>query len=71
MPTFVVGCYIPRQDSNFHACLNKEQPFANLEDGVVYFKYEGKVIAFGDMNAHTWRFKLDAQQSFMPHIIRM
>ena len=32
--TFVVGCYIPHQDSNFYDCLDKNQPFANLEDDI-------------------------------------
>ena len=43
LPTFVVGCYILHQDSNFsnfYACLDKDQPFANLEDDIVYFKIQ-------------------------------
>ena len=34
LPTFVVGCYIPHQDSKFYACLDNDQPFANLEDDI-------------------------------------
>jgi hypothetical protein len=71
LPTFVVGCYIPHQDSNFYACLDKDQPFANLEDDIAYFKSKGEVIVFGNMNARTRNFQLDSQESFMPHISRM
>ena len=45
VPTFVVGCYIPHQDSNFYASLDKDKPFANLEDDVVYFKSKGEVFS--------------------------
>ena len=51
--------------------MDKDQPFANLEDDNAYFKNEGDTIAFGEMNAHTRSFQLDAQESFMPHISRM
>ena len=51
--------------------MDKDKPFANLEDDIAYFKSKGEVIVFGDMNAHTRSFQLDAQQSFMPHISRM
>ena len=51
LPTFVVKRYIHHQDSNFYASLDKDQPFANLEDDIVYFKSKGEVIVFGDMNA--------------------
>ena len=71
MLTFVVGSYIRHQDSNFYACLDKDQPFANLEDDIAYFKSKGEVIVFGDMNARTRNFQLDSQESFMPHISRM
>ena len=57
-PTFVVGCYIPHQDSDFYASLDKDQPFANLEDDIVHFKSKGEVIVFGDMNARTRGFQL-------------
>ena len=53
LPTFVVGCYIPHQDSNFYASLDKDKPFANLEDYLAYFKSEGEIIAFDDMNVRT------------------
>ena len=45
LPTFVVGCYIPHQDSNFYACLDKDQPFANLEDNIASFKYNRKLLS--------------------------
>ena len=51
--------------------MDKDQPFANLEDDIVYFKSKGEVIVFGDMNARTRTFQLDAQLSFIPHISRM
>ena len=50
MPTFVVGCYIAHQDSNFYACLDKDKHFANLKDDIAYFKSKGEVIVFCDMN---------------------
>ena len=31
MPTFAIGCYNPPQYSNFCACFDKDQIFANLE----------------------------------------
>ena len=68
MSNFVVGCYIPHQDSNFYASLDKDQPFANLEDDIAYFKSKWEVIVFGDMNARTRGFQLDAQESLIPHI---
>ena len=72
MPTFVVGCYIPHQDSNFYACFDKDQTFANLDDDIAYFKSKGEVSGvFGDMNVHSKSFQLDAQQYLMPHISRM
>ena len=70
-PTFVVGCYIPHQYSNVYAYLDKDKPFANLEDDIAYFKFDGEVIVFGDMDARTKSFQLDARESFMPHILRM
>ena len=45
--------YIPHKDSNFYACLDKDQHFANIEDDITYFKSKGEVIVFGDMNACT------------------
>ena len=71
MPTFVVRCYIPHQDSNLYACLDKDKLFANLEDKIAYFKSKGEVIVFGDMNACTRGFQLDAQESLMPQISRI
>ena len=71
LSTFVVGYNIPHQESNIYACLDKDQPFANLEDDIAYFKSKGEVIVFGDMNARRRSFQLDAQQSFMPHKSRM
>ena len=42
--TFVVGCYIPHEDSNFYACLDKDKPFVNLKDDIAYCKSKGEVI---------------------------
>ena len=33
----VLLCYIPHQYSNFYACLDKDQLFANLKDDDIYF----------------------------------
>ena len=41
---FVVRCYIPHQDSNIYACLNKDQPFANLEVDIFIPKPRGKLL---------------------------
>mgnify|MGYP007069645897 CR=1 FL=1 len=71
MPSIGVGCYIPHQDSNFYNCLDKDRPFAHLEYDIAYFKSNWEVIVFGDMNACTKSFQLDAQQYFMPRILRM
>ena len=60
LPTLIVRCYIPHQDSNIYACLDKDQPFANLEDDIASFKSKGEVIVFGDMNARTRNFQLDS-----------
>ena len=48
--------------------MDKDQPFANLEDDIASFKSKGEVIVFGDMNARTKSFQLDAQE---PLISRM
>ena len=56
LPTFVVGGYIHHQHSNFYACLEKDQPFVNLEGDIAYFNFKWKVIDFGDMNACTRSF---------------
>ena len=66
-----IWSYISHQDSNFYAYFDKDQPFANLEDDIAYFKSKGEVIVFGDMNARTRNFQLDSQESFMPHISSM
>ena len=71
LPTFVVGCYIltsMHQDSNFYAFFDKDQPFANLEDDIVYFKSKGEVIVFSDMNARIRGLELHAQEYLMSHI---
>ena len=65
MLTFVIGCYIPHQDSNFYVCLDKDQPFATIEDDITYFNSKEEDIVFGDMNVPTRSFQLDAQQSFI------
>ena len=55
LPTFVVGCYIPHQDSNFYACLDKDQPFANLEDDIAYLKSKGEVkIDMASLQREYW-----------------
>ena len=51
--------------------MDEDQPFTNLESDLAYFKAKETVIIFGDMNAHKRTYKLDQQQSFMPHISRM
>jgi hypothetical protein len=71
MPIFVVGCYIPHHDSNFYACLDRDQPFSNHEEDISYFKTKGEVIVLGDMNARTRNLQHDAQQLLMPHISRL
>ena len=38
IPTFIAGCYIPHHDSNFYACLDRDQPFASLEEDIAQFK---------------------------------
>ena len=48
--------YISYQDSNFYACLNKDQPSVNLEDDITYSEFKIEVIVFGDINAHTRSF---------------
>ena len=71
LPTFIVRHYIPNQDFNYYACLDKDQAFFNLEDDIAYFKSKAQVIVFGDMDACTRSFQLDAQQCLMPHVSRM
>ena len=71
LPTFIVRHYIPNQDFNYYACLDKDQAFFNLEDDIAYFKSKAQVIVFGDMDACTRSFQLDAQQCLMPHIPRI
>ena len=69
-PMFAANCYIPHRDSNFYNCLDKDQPFVELEEGIVHFKDKGEVIVFGDMNAHTQRLQHDTQQCDTPQGIR-
>ncbi|RYA50179.1 hypothetical protein, partial [Enterobacter cloacae complex sp. CH23B] len=68
---FVAGYYIPHHDSPFYACMDRDQPFSDLEEDIAYFKGEGDVIVFGDMNARTKTLQHDTQQQFdMPYISR-
>ncbi|RYA62356.1 hypothetical protein DD598_30455, partial [Enterobacter cloacae complex sp. 2DZ2F16B1] len=67
-PIFVAGCYIPHHDSPFYACMDRDQPFFDLEENISYFKGEVDVIVFGDMNARTKTLQHDTQQFDMPYI---
>ena len=65
--TFVAGCYIPHLDSNFYTCLDKDNPFNNLEEDIAYSKGQGEVIVLGDMNARTRTMQQDTHQIGMSH----
>ncbi|RYA45856.1 endonuclease/exonuclease/phosphatase family protein [Enterobacter cloacae complex sp. GF14B] len=63
-------CFIPHHDLPFYACMDRDQPFSDLEEDIAYFKGEGDVIVFGDMNARTKTLQHDTQQFDMPYISR-
>ena len=63
----MVGCYISHQDSKFY---DKDKPFVDLEDDIMYFKTKGEVIVFADMNARTRNLEHNAQRCFISHALR-
>ena len=56
---FVVGCYIPHHDSSFYVHVDRNQPFANLEEDIAYYKSKGEVIVMGNINARPASLQLD------------
>ncbi|MCO5552306.1 hypothetical protein L7F22_005817 [Adiantum nelumboides] len=48
--------------------MDRDRPFFDLEEDIAYFKGEGDVIVFGDMNARTKTLQHDTRQFDMPYI---
>ena len=65
--TFAIGCDIFYLDFSLYACFNKDKPFVNLEDDIIYFNVRGEVNVSDDMNAPKVFLQHDAQQSFTQH----